>query len=62
VPVAPDHVRPHREVAVRDLHPGRDTWLTGQQAVLEGKRGPPLPVIEPGVVDAYRGPGGQFGG
>ena len=47
---------------MRDLHPSRDTRLAGQQAVLEGERGPPLPVVEPGVVDAHRGPGGQFGG
>jgi len=39
---------------------GSAARLTGQQAALKRERGPPLTVIQPGVVDAHPGPGRQL--
>jgi hypothetical protein len=62
MPVAAHDMVPDGEVSVRDLHGRRDIRLAGKQAPLQRPRGPPLPVIKAGVVDAHRGARGQRGG
>ena len=62
VPVAAHDVVPDRQVDRRDLQARRDPGLAGQQAPLQRLRGPLLPGVQPGVVDAHRRAGGQFPG
>jgi hypothetical protein len=62
VPVATHHADADRQVALRDLQSRRDLWPPREQPALEGERGAPLPVVQPGVVNAQRGMGGKLAG
>jgi len=60
VPVAADDAVTDRQVAMSDLQTPGDLRPRGEQAALQRLRGPPLPLIQPGVVDAHRRPRGKL--
>jgi hypothetical protein len=58
----PDDAVADRQELLRYFQAGRDLRQPRHQAALQGLRGAPLPVVEPGVVQRQRGARGQFQG
>jgi hypothetical protein len=60
MPVPADNVVADGPVAARDLEALWDSGPAGPQSLLQSLGGAPFPVVQPGVVQAHRGPGGEL--